>query len=126
METLAPTSSVTRDDLHSEVHYSARGLWTQETIIDLQKQLFAASKPFIDAGKPFRVLGDLQGFPVQTREIAGQMEQIQIASAQLGVERMALIIDSILVQQQFRRVSQAINLAMFEARAAALAWLRQS
>lgn len=124
METLAPTCRVHSDEATREVHYSASGMWTQDTIVDLQKQLFKAAQPFIEAGQTFRVLGDLRDFPVQTREITAQMQQIQEASASFGVDRMALIITTVLVKQQFRRVSDAVNMQIFNTKSDAITWLR--
>ena len=124
MQTLAPSHEVSTVAHKREVHYSATGLWTLEAIADLQKSLYGASKSFIEAGQKFRVLGDLTDFPVQPGPIAEQMQKIQEASAQLGVERMALVIPSALVRLQFRRVSAALVIEFFDDRESALAWLR--
>ncbi|MDN3644986.1 STAS/SEC14 domain-containing protein [Pontixanthobacter aestiaquae] len=123
--TLAPTFSVSTVPNRKEVHYSASGLWTLEKLPELEAALFEGSKEFIERKRSFRVMGDLRDFAVQTRPVAEQMEQIQIASAKFGVERMALICSSMLVRKQFERVSEAVNFEIFDNEATALDWLRR-
>ncbi len=124
METLAPTFTVSRNDGAREVHWSAAGLWTDGKVAELQGALFQAAKPFIDDAKGFRVLGDLREFAVQPRDLAEKMRLSQENSARVGVTRMALLVSSTLVKQQFRRVSAALECQFFSEKAAALAWLR--
>lgn len=94
-------------------------------MVTLFHALLDASKPYRDDRKGFRVFGDLSQFAVQQREIAETMQQSQEASAQLGVDRMAIVYSSILVKQQFRRISEALDCRFFEDRTEALAWLRE-
>jgi hypothetical protein len=124
MSNLAPTFDVTCVEDLKEVHYSASGLWTLEKMPELQSALFEASKSFIEKSRSFCVLGDLRGFAVQPRDVVDQMEQIQLASAKLGVRRMALVCSSIMVKRQFRRVSEAVNMDLFDTKNDAIAWLR--
>ncbi|MEE4199961.1 STAS/SEC14 domain-containing protein [Erythrobacter sp.] len=124
MQSLAPAFSVSRHENPREIHWSAAGLWKEEDFLALQKELAEKAKPFIEDGRGFNTLGDLTDFVVQTREMAEKMRKSQDASAAAGVERMALICPSMLVRQQFTRVSGSLNIAFFENRADAIAWLR--
>jgi len=124
METLARKFSLTRHDEYREVHYVLRGLWTVETSTEVQRAFLDACKPFVEKQQNWRVLGDLTDFPVQTREVAEQIRLIQEAAPSLGVDRMALIVSSVLLKQQLMRVSEAVNMEFFETKAAALGWLR--
>ena len=70
MSTLAPSFTVIRNDRAREIHWSAVGLWTEEDLLALQKELLSKAKPFIDERVRFRVLGDLREFAVQPRDMA--------------------------------------------------------
>ena len=124
MSTLAPSFTVIRNDRAREIHWSAVGLWTEEDLLALQKELLSKAKPFIDERVRFRVLGDLREFAVQPRDMAEKMRASQEASAQLGVEKMALVCTSVLVKQQFRRVSEALDCEFFETERDAIDWLK--
>jgi hypothetical protein len=124
MQTLAPSFTVTRIDTAREIHWSAAGLWTEAIIGELQAELLKTAKPFIEDRQGFRVLGDLREMSVQPRELADRMRRSQEDSAHLGVSRMALVVSSVLVKQQFRRVSEALDCEFFPEITEALAWLR--
>ncbi len=124
MTTLAPTFSVTRNEELREVYYTISGLFTVEKIEELFAELITLARPFIDDRKGFRALGDMREFSVQTREVVDKMQMSQDTSAKVGVDKMAIVYSSVLVKQQFRRVSSALELGMFESKAEALAWLR--
>ncbi len=124
MTTLAPTFSVTRNQELREVYYTVSGLFTVEKIEELFAELIKVAKPFMDDRKGFRALGDMREFSVQTREVVEQLQLSQDTSAKVGVDKMAIVYSSVLVKQQFRRVSDALQLGMFESKAEALAWLR--
>ncbi len=125
MQNLAPEFTVERSNNPREIYWTASGLWDMRTIQELFGELLEVSKPFRDDRKGFRVLGDLREFAVQTREVAEQMQQSQTASAQLGVDRMAILVSSVLVKQQFRRITESMELEFFENKSDALAWLRE-
>ncbi len=125
MQRLAPSFTVTREDNPREIHWTVVGLFDQQKIGELFSALLESSKPFRDDRKGFRVLGDLRDFAVQQREVAEMMETSQEVSAQLGVDRMAIVYSSMLVKQQFRRVSDALECEFFDAKADAIAWLRE-
>ena len=124
MTQLAPSFSVKRDDAAREIHWTAAGLLDEATLNQLFSLLLAESKPFRDDKKGFRVLGDLREFLVQTREISVLLEQSQTASAAYGVDKMAILYTSILMRQQFRRVSDALECEFFETKTDAIRWLR--
>lgn len=124
MQTLAPSYTVNRHDSAREIHWSAAGLWDQAKVAELFSELLTTCKPFRDDRKGFRVLGDLREFAVQTREVAALIEKSQQSAAQLGVDRMAIVASSVLVKQQFRRVSEALDCRFFDNKAEAIAWLR--
>jgi len=125
MATLAPTFTVSRDDLRREVHYAVCGLFTVDRIDALFEELRRKSKPFIEDRKGFRVLGDLRQYTVQTRDVAEKMQMSQEVSAKVGVTKMAIVYESVLLKQQFRRVSSALEMGYFRDLPEALAWLRE-
>ncbi|MEP3421984.1 MAG: STAS/SEC14 domain-containing protein [Erythrobacter sp.] len=124
MQSLAPDFRVTRNDANREIHWVAIGLWTEQTLADLQAKLIQMAKPYLEDRQGFRVLGDLRELAVQSREMAEKIRQSQEASAQLGVERMAFVYSSVLVKQQFRRLSAALEIEFFDNKADAINWLR--
>ncbi|MEE4204705.1 MAG: STAS/SEC14 domain-containing protein [Erythrobacter sp.] len=126
MATLAPTFSVTRDDARREVHYALTGLFTLEAIDRFFERLRATARPFIEDRQGFRAIGDLRNYSVQPRDIAERMRMSQDISAKVGVTRMAIVYSSVLQMQQFRRVSNALEMGYFEDMGDALDWLRQA
>ena len=125
MHSLVPHFEITRDDVRRELHWTATGLWTLEKAQELPKALYKQSLPFIETKRAFRVFGDLTEFAVQSQDVVDVMQVSQENSAQLGVDRMAILYASILVKIQFRRISDALELKFFEDRDEALAWLRE-
>ncbi|MEP5938601.1 MAG: STAS/SEC14 domain-containing protein [Erythrobacter sp.] len=126
MQTLAPEFAIIAHIDAREIHWSASGLWDDATLVELQKSLLRKAKPFLEDQRGFRVLGDLREFSVQPRDMAEKMRQSQESSAQLGVDRMAILVSSVLVKQQFRRVSEALECEFFAEKIEALHWLRSS
>jgi hypothetical protein len=124
MHSLAPKFSVTREDRMREIHWTAVGLWEEKDAYQLYHELLAQSKPFRDDRKGFRVMGDLREFRVQKADIAEHMRNSQETSAQLGVDRMAIVYSSTLLKQQFRRISDALECQFLTDKDAALKWLR--
>nr|WP_298928934.1 STAS/SEC14 domain-containing protein [uncultured Erythrobacter sp.] len=124
MELLAPKYSVEPHIDKREVHWRVEGLFDVAKSLELQKALFKAAQPLIEDGKGFRVMADMRDFPVQTRAIAEIIEQTQIGSAKLGVHKMVVIYSSVLVKQQWRRVSEVMDIEFFETEQDALQWLR--
>ena len=124
MDTLAPSFSVTRNDDLREIYYTISGLFTLGTVNEMFAELSRVAQPFVEDRKGFRVLGDLRGFSVQTREVVEKIQLSQDRSAKVGGNKMAILYSSVLVKQQFRRVSDALELGMFENKAEALIWLR--
>jgi hypothetical protein len=125
MNQFKPSYTIERDDVRCEIHWTACGLWSAGEAEALTKALFKKSLPFIEAKKSFRVLGDVREFHVQSKEVVEIMEGSQRSSAELGVDRMAIVYSSTLVKMQFRRISEMLEAQFFEDREAALEWLRQ-
>lgn len=124
MATLAPTFTVSRNDDPREVHYSLGGLIDAQTLMELQKELYRAAKPWIESGLKFRVLGDMRDFQVQQQEIADLIRKSQVDSVRLGMEKMAILYSGALMKLQFRRISEVVDIEFFESKVDAIAWLR--
>jgi hypothetical protein len=124
MNEFAPLFEVTRDDIHSEVHWVSSGTWTTEQAKDLLRELRVTSLPFIESNQKFRVLGDLREFQVQSQEVADIMVQSQQGALSVGVDKMAIVHSSTLVKIQFRRISEGRSVEFFEDKQSALDWLR--
>lgn len=125
MTEFAPSFEISRDIAHREIHWTSRGFWSVEEAHALTKALYKESLPFIEKRERFRVLGDLREFKVQSQDVVNVMLASQEGSAQLGVDRMAIVISSTLVKVQFRRISEALKIEFFEEHDDAIAWLRE-
>lgn len=121
---LTPSFSVKVELDNREVHFAARGLWDQEVLADFSRELLSKAKPLLD-GNGMRVFADLTGFVAQTREIAAGIGVIMKESGKLGMDRTALLSDSVLAAMQYKRLNEGIRTEVFENRAEALAWLRE-
>ncbi len=125
METLEARFSIRADTARRELHWHAQGLFDETHLKAFQKATIEAIQPFIDDRQGFNALADLRDFAVQTRAIAAMMEETQMASTSFGGNRMAVICKSVLVKQQFRRVSEVMEIEFFDSETDALRWLRR-
>ncbi|MEL7188315.1 MAG: STAS/SEC14 domain-containing protein [Pseudomonadota bacterium] len=125
METLAPSFSITRIDAKGEIHFTASGFWTMETMVEFQREMIAKAKPLFTKGIPMRSLADLRGFVAQNKTVATAIRTAITEAVKLGTERTAIIYDSMLVKMQYERLHDGIELRTFEDKQEALTWLRQ-
>lgn len=124
MAPLDPEFSITSLEARREVHFSAKGLWTMETIKAFETSMIKTLGPIIQTGQPLRFLSDLRGLVPQNRAIAAEIERLIEHSLQLGNERTALVADTKLTLIQHRRLNGGNNIQFFECRTQALTWLR--
>lgn len=125
MNSFDPKSQITRDEERRELHWLSSGLWSVEQARDLVTGLGEASQYFLERRLPFRVLGDLRGFSVQSQEVVDVMKYSQDNAAKVGVDRMAIVHTSTLVKIQFRRISDGLEVEFFPDTESALSWLRE-
>ena len=124
MENLTPTYSVTVDMDRREVHFTARGFWDMAVLAEFTRELLSSAKPLLSDGRGLRVFGDLTGFVTQTREVAEGIRLVMTESAKMGMERTAILSDSVLAAMQYKKVNEGISTEVFNERDKAIAWLR--
>ncbi len=126
MVTLAPSYTVKRLDRERELHFALRGLFSLKLAQEAQSALVHECKALSANGRKFKGLGDLSELPVQTREVSEQIRLAHEAAPVLGMERLALVGATVLLQQQYKRVREKLTLEFFDSRGDALNWLRES
>ena len=125
MGTLTPEFSVAPYIDRGEVHFTAKGLWDEETLVAFQRKIIEAGQPLFSEGKRMRVFGDLTGFVTQPPEIVEGIRIIMRESAKLGADKTAIVSDSILAAMQYKRMDTGLETEIFNQRGDALAWLRR-
>ncbi|MGB7419638.1 MAG: hypothetical protein WA918_10710 [Erythrobacter sp.] len=124
MNELAPKFLVSADLERKEVHFACSGYFDMPTMVEFQRELLAKSKPLIERQVSFRTLGDLRGFVTQGRDVAEVIRTVVMESAKLGVTRTAVVADNALAKMQYLRISEGINVEVFDTKGEALGWLR--
>lgn len=124
MKALTPSFSVSVDTERREVHFAASGLWDMEVLADFSRELLSSAKPLLGNERPMRVFGDLTGFVTQKREVAEGIGIVMRESAKMGMDRTALLSDSMLAAMQYKRLNEGVMTEVFEDKADAVAWLR--
>ena len=124
MASLAPSFSVKVDEMRRELHFVTSGLFDQASMQAFNEEVAKAVGPILAKKQKMRALGDLSDYAVQTREISDAMTVTLKSAEAVGIERVAIIMTSMLVKMQYQRVSEGRNVKIFDDRAQALAWLR--
>lgn len=124
METIAPSSTVSFDQTHGEVHFTISGFWELEDLKGFLAELDDASLPLVKARKRIHALGDMEGFVPQSRE-AGEAIRDHLNNARkFGLEKIAIVKGSPLTKMQYKRLSAGLVVEFFETKAEATSWLR--
>ena len=124
MSELKPHFTILVDDSRREVHYAASGFWNADDMARFQSSLLQKTKPLIEAGRGFNVLGDMSGLAVQDRMMADAMRFMMAESTRLGMKRQAFVITSPLLKLQFVRLVEGSTSEIFTNKGDAVAWLR--
>ena len=124
MSELKPNFTILIDEPRREVHYAASGFWSANDMARFQRSMLEKTKPLIDAGKGFNVLGDMSGLAVQDRMMADSMRFMMEESVKLGMQRQAFVVTAPLLKMQFDRIVDGTNTQMFTNKGDAVAWLR--
>ncbi|KQM22570.1 hypothetical protein ASE73_13730 [Sphingomonas sp. Leaf24] len=102
-----------------------RGLWDPAIVVRFRDALATMLARLPALGCPLGqqvTLFDMTQFAVQPREVLPLLEQIA-ANPGVSSRRIAIVVNSTLLKMQAKRL--APNIALFEAREPALAWLAE-
>ena len=124
MSELKPQFTILVDEARREVHYAASGFWSPEDMARFQSRLLQETKPLVEAGQGFNVLGDMSGLAVQDRLMAQAMKFMMAESIKLGMKRQAFVITSSMLKLQFDRLVEGSTSEIFSNKGDAVAWLR--
>ncbi len=124
MQDLKPSYTVSSHLERSEVHFSISGFWDLEPMQEFLGKLNKAGWPLAKQGRPIFVLGDMEGFVPQTRDTGEAIRDQLMLSKDVGLVRVAILGGSTLVRQQYRRLSEGVDVMFFDDKAEAFAWLR--
>lgn len=124
LETIAPSSTVSFDEAHGEVHFAISGFWELEGLKGFLDQLDDASLPLIKARRPINALGDMEGFVPQSRETGDAIRDHLNNAQKFGLRKIAIVKGSPLTKMQYKRLSAGIAVEFFESKADATTWLR--
>jgi len=119
-----PVHAIATDRDHAEVHFTIGGFWHGAGMQQFLFDLGEAAKPFMKAGTPFSVLGDLRDFVPQDRATADAIRDSIAAGRRNGLQRFAVVTTSAMVKLQYRRITDGLTVAFFDEPLAARAWLR--
>ncbi len=122
---MTPTHTITADETRAEVHFAIGGYWDLEGMKRFLFDLGEAAKPFMKAGVPFTVLGDLGEFVPQDHATSNAIRDTITTGTRNGLKRFAVLGASPLVRMQYRRIAQATEVEYFDSKAEAIAWLRR-
>lgn len=125
MSDLTPKFKVYADEARGEMFFSLSGYFHMEDIKAFMREANKRAAPLVEKGKTVHLLGDLEGFVPQSRDVAERLRIHLDASRELGLQRIAIINGSPLASLQYKRVSRGIDIEFFEVQADALAWLRR-
>ena len=98
------------------------GFWNIRTVAAFLAEIEHKESKLKAAGKPYFVMTDLTEFPVQTREIADELEHHLKAWANAGAYS-ALISSSALAVLQVKRIAEGGNRRYFSSQDEATDWL---
>ncbi|MEO0590671.1 MAG: hypothetical protein AAFZ11_08935 [Pseudomonadota bacterium] len=126
MSELKPHFTILIDETRREVHYAASGFWSANDMARFQRSMLEKTKPLIESGEGFHVLGDMSGLAVQDRMMADSMRFMMKESVKLGMRRQAFVVTAPLLKMQFDRIVDGSNTRMFTNKGDAVAWLRSN
>lgn len=124
MTNLAPSFDVSSELDRNEIHFTAKGLWDEQSLEAFREAMRMEMKPIVERGEKMRFLADLRGFVPQERNVSAAIEHLIDESHKFGNERTALVADSVLTIMQHHRLNKETNLQVFDNKVEAVTWLR--
>lgn len=124
MEQIEQHQSVIVDHKNREVHFTIGGLWDLESMRQFLWGMDAKAAPMVGLGEGFSGLGNMRGMVAQTREVAECMGKHLMAAQAAGLKKVAIVEPPALVKSQYRRLAKDVNVAFFDNKMDAVAWLR--
>jgi hypothetical protein len=98
------------------------GFWKTEMVAMFLEEVEHKEGKLRAAGKPYFVITDLTGFPVQTRAIADELEHHLKAWSNAG-SYSAIVSSSVLAELQVKRIAEGGNRKYFHSDHDAIEWL---
>lgn len=124
MATLAPTYSVKADEARAELHFKTSGLFDEASMDAFLREVAKVAGPLLASKGKIRAFGDLTDYVTQTREIGARMADTLRKAESSGIEKTAIVINSVILKMQYKRVSEGRNVEIFSEKTEALSWLR--
>lgn len=125
MDDLTPKHEITSNQETGEIIFTVTGFWDLEGINTLHSELNQHAFPLFKADKKIQVMGDMDGFVPQAREVGEAIADHLVQSQDFNLSRIAIYNASSLVRMQYKRVSTGIDVEFFDNRTDALRWLRR-
>lgn len=126
MSDMTPTFEVSADLDEGLLNFAARGLWDEQQIEAASIKIGEAAEPFIRARKPFAILADYSEAIVRPRSTTFSIRNSFEIAKKLGLQRIAVTRAPILVQMQYKRLADMIDIAFFDSKVEAKMWLTAS
>jgi hypothetical protein len=126
MDDMTPSFEVSTDLDNKMLKFSARGLWGEQQVGEASAKIGEAAAPFIRQRKAWDILADYSEAIVQPRDTAFSIRNSFEIAKKLGLRRIAVTRAPILVQMQYKRLADMIDIAFFESKAEAMMWLTAS
>lgn len=101
------------------------GLWDKHLAEQFRQDFVHEVKMFGNDPQGWHILSNLRHYPAQTREIQEIFTDAMNFAKIRGVQKVARVVDKIITQLQFKRLSQEVNFdsAFFQSEEEARAWL---
>lgn len=115
------TISVSFDDRLFRAKFT--GLWDTEMFERYTEAALVEMRKFKSAGLEFDVLGDLTEYQAQPRDLSDLRQEFSQTARKMGLRKCAVVVSSVLVKSQVRRLTNFDQ--FFASEAEALAWIRQ-
>lgn len=124
MNDLAPVIEASNDLDRALVKFAASGLWGEEQVRDGAAKIGRAAAPFIEAKRPFSILADYSKAIVQPQDSAGSIQESFAMAKKLGLQRIAVLNAPMLVQLQYKRLADEVEIEFFVSKVEAIGWLQ--
>jgi len=118
-----PAFEVRFDEASGILHMRIAGFWTKATLAAFGARIALETGKLGLRHKPYDILSDATGFPVQAPDVAAGFETLTRKGAQLHRGRTAIVVGGSLAKKQAERTMAVPGLKVFLDKAAARAWL---
>lgn len=107
-----------------ELHFACAGFWNPQIMSEFLDLLNETCKPLVMARKPIYALGDFTDALPQDRETTALVRDHLENARHFGLKRVGVVGATALMKIQYKRVAANLDVAFFDSKVEALAWLR--